>query len=82
VRIEDGKTVYNWSKIDQLCDDLRARHIEPFVELGFTPKALARSENSIFRARSRTAIFMGSTERQAKAGICSSRARSRKTAPS
>jgi len=48
VRIEDGKTVYNWSKIDQLYDDLLARHIRPFVELGFTPKALATSQNSIF----------------------------------
>ena len=33
VRIEDGKTVYNWSKIDQLYDDLLARHIRPF-EIG------------------------------------------------
>ena len=48
VRVEDGKTVYNWSKIDQLYDDLLARHIRPFVELGFTPKALATSQNSIF----------------------------------
>ena len=48
VQIEDGKTVYNWTKIDQLYDDLLARHIRPFVELGFTPKALATSENSIF----------------------------------
>ena len=48
VHIEDGKTVYDWSKIDQLYDDLLARHIRPFVELGFTPKALATSDNSIF----------------------------------
>jgi xylan 1,4-beta-xylosidase len=48
VRVEDGKTVYNWTKIDQLYDDLLARHIRPFVELGFTPKALATSQNSIF----------------------------------
>jgi xylan 1,4-beta-xylosidase len=48
VRIEDGKTVYNWIKIDQLHDDLLARHIRPCVELGFTPKALATSQNSIF----------------------------------
>ena len=48
VRIENGKTIYNWSKIDQLYDDLLARHIRPFVELGFTPKALATSQNSIF----------------------------------
>ncbi len=48
VKVEDGKTVYNWSKIDQLYDDLLARRIRPFVELGFTPKALATSQNSIF----------------------------------
>jgi xylan 1,4-beta-xylosidase len=48
VRIEDGKTVYNWSKVDQLYDDLLARHIRPFVELGFTPKVLATSQNSVF----------------------------------
>jgi len=48
VRIENGKTVYNWTMIDQLYDGLLARHIRPFVELGFTPKALATSENSIF----------------------------------
>jgi xylan 1,4-beta-xylosidase len=48
VRVENGKTVYNWTKIDQLYDDLLARHIKPFVELGFTPEALATSQNSIF----------------------------------
>jgi xylan 1,4-beta-xylosidase len=48
VRVEDGKAFYNWSKIDELYDNLLARHIKPFVELGFTPKALATSQNSIF----------------------------------
>jgi xylan 1,4-beta-xylosidase len=48
VRIENGNTAYDWNKIDELYDDLLARHIKPFVELGFTPKALATSENSIF----------------------------------
>ncbi len=48
VRIEDGKTVYDWTKIDQLYDALLARHIKPFVELGFTPEALRTSNNSIF----------------------------------
>ena len=48
VKIENGKTTYNWSKIDQLYDYLLARHIKPFVELGFTPKALATSQSSIF----------------------------------
>src|SRR5579863_9414909 len=48
VKVENGKTLYDWSKIDQLYDDLLARHIKPFVELGFTPQALATSNNSIF----------------------------------
>jgi xylan 1,4-beta-xylosidase len=48
VRVEDGRTVYNWTRTDQLYDDLLARRIRPFVELGFTPKALATSQNSIF----------------------------------
>src|ERR1700690_1889522 len=37
VRIENGKCIYDWTKIDQLYDDLLANHIKPFVELGFTP---------------------------------------------
>jgi len=48
VQIEDGKTIYDWSGIDRLYDDLLARNIRPFVELGFTPKVLATSESSIF----------------------------------
>jgi len=48
VTVKDGKTVYDWTRIDQLYDDLLARHIRPFVELGFTPLALATSSSSIF----------------------------------
>lgn len=48
VQKRDGKIVYNWTKIDQLYDDLLARHIRPFVELSFTPDALATSGNSVF----------------------------------
>jgi xylan 1,4-beta-xylosidase len=48
VRSENGKIVYDWTKIDQLYDNLLARRIKPFVELGFTPKALATSGNKIF----------------------------------
>ena len=44
VRVENGKTIYNWSRIDQLYDDLLARRIRPFVELGFTPKVMATSQ--------------------------------------
>ncbi len=48
VRVQDGKTTYDWTRIDQLYDALLAKHIKPFVELGFTPKALATSDSSIF----------------------------------
>ena len=48
VKLENGKLVYDWTKIDQLYDDLLSRHVKPFVELGFTPKAMATSQNSIF----------------------------------
>jgi len=48
VRVDDGRIVYDWSKIDQLYDDLLARNIKPFVELGFTPEALKTSDASIF----------------------------------
>ncbi|HEX4736760.1 MAG TPA: beta-xylosidase [Allosphingosinicella sp.] len=48
VREANGRISYDWSGIDRLYDDLLARHIRPFVELGFTPQALATSQNSIF----------------------------------
>jgi xylan 1,4-beta-xylosidase len=48
VRVVEGRTVYDWSKIDQLYDDLLAKGIRPFVELGFTPQAMATSEQTIF----------------------------------
>lgn len=48
VRTENGKIVYDWTKLDQLYDDLLQRHIKPFVELGFTPNAMKTSDNRIF----------------------------------
>ncbi|MGH9918869.1 MAG: GH39 family glycosyl hydrolase, partial [Nitrososphaerales archaeon] len=48
VQVHDGKIVYDWTKIDELYDNLLARHIKPFVELSFTPEALSTSKNSIF----------------------------------
>ncbi|MDP9421332.1 MAG: beta-xylosidase [Pseudomonadota bacterium] len=44
----DGRVSYDWTKIDQLYDGLLARGIKPFVELGFTPRAMKTSDNSIF----------------------------------
>jgi xylan 1,4-beta-xylosidase len=48
VRVENGRTVYDWTKTDELYDDLLSKGIRPFVELGFTPQALTTSGNSIF----------------------------------
>jgi len=48
VRVENGKNVYDWTNIDKLYDNLLARKIKPFVELGFTPNAMKTSENKIF----------------------------------
>jgi xylan 1,4-beta-xylosidase len=48
VKLANGRPVYDWSGIDRLYDSLLARHIRPFVELGFTPEALKTSDNSIF----------------------------------
>jgi xylan 1,4-beta-xylosidase len=44
----DGRLTYGWAGIDKLYDELLAKHIKPFVELGFTPEALKTSDNSIF----------------------------------
>jgi xylan 1,4-beta-xylosidase len=48
VRKVDGRVEYDWHEIDRLYDDLLARNIKPFVELGFTPQALATSPQTIF----------------------------------
>src|SRR5215467_11256872 len=36
-------SAYNFSYIDQIYDGLLARHVRPYVELGFMPKKLAAS---------------------------------------
>ncbi len=48
VRMENGSTVYDWTKLDRLYDALLERRIKPFVELGFTPGAMKTSENQVF----------------------------------
>lgn len=48
VRVVDSRTVYDWTRIDQLYDELLAKGIRPFVELGFTPQAMATSSQTIF----------------------------------
>jgi xylan 1,4-beta-xylosidase len=44
----NGTVTYDWTGIDKLYDELLAKHIKPFVELGFTPQALKTSDNKIF----------------------------------
>lgn len=39
-----GEPVYNFSYIDQIYDGLLANEVRPFVELGFMPRKLARSD--------------------------------------
>ena len=56
VRIQNGRTVYDWSGIDRLYDDLLARGVKPFVELGFTPDALATSPQTVFYWKGNTSI--------------------------
>ncbi len=48
VRRVNGKTVYDWTKIDQLYDGFKARGIKPFIELGFTPDLMKTSNQTIF----------------------------------
>lgn len=48
VRETNGKISYDWSGIDRLYDALLAKHIRPFVELGFTPNAMKTSDQTIF----------------------------------
>ena len=56
------RTIYDWTKIDQLYDDLLARRIKPFVELGFTPNAMKTSDNKIF-------YWQGNTSHPAAGGV-------------
>jgi xylan 1,4-beta-xylosidase len=48
VRVVDGRTVYDWTRLDALIDALLARRIRPFVELGFTPAAMKTSDQTLF----------------------------------
>lgn len=44
----DGRPVYDWTRIDQLYDQLLAIGVKPFIELGFTPDAMKTSNQTIF----------------------------------
>ncbi|MGQ3052414.1 MAG: GH39 family glycosyl hydrolase [Roseateles sp.] len=48
VKKDGDKLVFDWTAIDKLYDDLLARGIKPFIELGFTPSAMKTSPLTIF----------------------------------
>ena len=48
VKVVNGQTVYDWTKIDQLYDSSLAMGVKPFIELGFTPSAMKTSDQTIF----------------------------------
>ena len=47
-RRADGTLRYNWQYIDEIFDEMLAQGIRPFVELSFTPKAMASGEKTVF----------------------------------
>jgi len=48
VKKDGDKLVYDWTAIDKLYDAMLARGIKPFIELGFSPKAMKTSDQSVF----------------------------------
>ena len=36
-----GKPIYNWKILDEIFDTYHERHVKPYVEIGFMPKALS-----------------------------------------
>jgi xylan 1,4-beta-xylosidase len=45
---DDGTGVYNFQYLDALFDALLELDVRPFVEFGFSPRALARETNTVF----------------------------------
>lgn len=47
-RTPDGAYVFNWQYVDAVFDRLLALRVEPFIELGFAPGAIARERGTVF----------------------------------
>lgn len=45
---QDGNVVYNWSYVDELFDFFKEVNIKPFIELGFMPSEIKKSNETIF----------------------------------
>lgn len=54
-RNADGSVTYNFQYIDEVFDRLLDIGVRPFIELGFCPEDMARSSDSIFWWRGRSA---------------------------
>ena len=47
-RLPSGDYVFNWQYVDAVFDRLIALRVEPFIELGFSPGAIARERGTVF----------------------------------
>ena len=45
---EEGNIVYNWSYVDELFDFFKEVNIKPFIELGFMPSEIKKSDETVF----------------------------------
>ncbi len=52
---EQNNIIYNWSYVDNLFDYLKKVNIKPFVELGFMPSELKKSDETTFWWKSNVA---------------------------
>ena len=53
---KSGRPEYNWQNIDELYDFLQGIGMKPFVELGFTPSALASGSQTVFWWKGNTTL--------------------------
>ncbi|WP_353095064.1 helix-turn-helix domain-containing protein [Tissierella praeacuta] len=45
---DDGDIIYNWSYVDELFDFFHEVNIKPFIELGFMPSEIKKSDETMF----------------------------------
>ena len=56
---ESGHAIYNWTILDKIFDEYHAAGITPFVEIGFTPKALSTHPDPYQHEFPKGSIFTG-----------------------
>lgn len=45
---ENGQVIYNWTYVDELFDFFKEVNIRPFIELGFMPSEIRKSDETVF----------------------------------